>query len=238
MQQESTVPDWGVRPDRPRGLGHHLQRAIVLLIFVALAVALTVALGPIWGFIPVSIIILGIGLAAFWWVNNQGLLALRSASAMRCDPEQQPRVWNIAQGMAQDLGLERVSLYVIPDGGPNALVCIARAPALAFSKSLLDDYTRTELEAVVAHGLVRLASGIIDRATLSVALGPLGTQSLPLVGGADDVHACAVTKYPPALASAIEKAEPRSGRFSSFWFVAHGGGHRDRMERAAALRDL
>ena len=238
MQRERTIPDWGVQPPRPRGAGHHLQRALVLSIFIGLAFALTFALGPIWGFTPVFMINLGIGLAALWWANNQGLLALRSAGALRCTPEEQPRVWNIAQGLAKELRIKPPVLYVLEEGGPNSLACIARGPALAFTKSLLDGYTRTELEAVVAHGLVRLASGTIDRAMLSVALGPLGTKSLPPVGTADDVHACALTRYPPALANAVEKAESRSGRFAAFWFVGEGGGHRDPAERAAAIRDL
>src|SRR5688500_8266147 len=189
MQQERAVPDWGVQPQRPKGVGHHVQRAVVLLIFIGLAFALTFVLGPIWGFAPVFMMNLGIGLAALWWANNQGLLVLRSSRAARCTAEQEPRLWNIAQGLAKELRMKPPALYVIDEGGPNAMACLARGPALAFTRSLLDDYTRTELEAVVAHGLVRLSSGSVDRTMLSVALGPLGTKSLPPVGGADDVHA-------------------------------------------------
>jgi hypothetical protein len=238
MQPETTAPDWGVRPEKPQGIGHHLQRLVVLLIFVAVAVGLTIGLGPAFGFPPVFIINVGIGFAAFWWVNNQGLLALRAAKAVRVDREQEPRLWNIAAGLASDMRSKPPHLFVITEGGPNALACIARGPAVAVSKSLLDTFTRTEIEAVVAHCLVRLASGTIERSTLSVALGPLGTKSLPPVGGADDVHACALTRFPPALANAIEKAEPRSGRFAAFWFVAQDGGHRSQAERIAAIRDL
>lgn len=238
MNPESTVPDWGVRPERPRGLAHLLQRVAVLLIFIALAVGLTIGLGPAFGYPPVFMINIGIALAAFWWVNNQGLLALRAAKAIRSDKEHEPRFWNIATGLAADMGTKPPHLYVIEEGGPNSMACIARGHALAVTKSLLETYTRTELEAVIAHGLVRLASGSIERATLSVALGPLGTKSLPRVGGSDDVHASALTRFPPALASAIEKAEPRSGRFAAFWFVSDEGGHRDRAERVAAIRDL
>ena len=238
MQQERTAPDWGVAPERPRGAGHLMQRAAVLLIFVGIAAALTFILGPIWGFPPVFIANFGIGLAAFWWVNNQGLLALRHAGAVRCDREQEPRLWNIATGLATDMKTKVPHLFVIEEGGPNSLVCIARGPALAVTKNLLDGYTRTELEAVVAHGLARLASGTVERTMLSVALGPLGTKGLPRVGGNDDVRACAITRYPPALANAVEKAEPRSGRFAAFWFVGVDGGHRDQAERVVAIRDL
>lgn len=238
MIQRQTAPDWGVKPERPRGVGHRAQQVIVLLVFVALAFALAYLLGPVVGFVPIFVINLVIGIAAFWWVNNQGVFALRNTGAVRCRPDDEPRLANIAAGLANDIGIRAPALYVIREGGPNALACIARGPALAVTRSLLDGYTRTELEAVVAHGIVRLASGTIERATLAVALGPLGSKSFPPVGTADDVHACALTRYPPALASAVEKAEPRSGRFAPFWFVATGGGHRDIPERVDALRDL
>src|SRR5687767_2630203 len=124
MQPDAAAPDWGVKPDRPKGAGHHLQRLMVLLIFVAVAVGLTIALGPAFGFAPVLIINIGIGLAAFWWVNNQGLLALRAAKAMRCSSDQEPRFWNIAAGLADDLGTKPPHLFVVTEGGPNSLACI------------------------------------------------------------------------------------------------------------------
>ncbi len=236
MQRHASVPDWGVKPDRARGAG--IQGALVLGAFIVVAFALTYALGPAVGVVPVLVINLVIALTAAWWMNVQGLLALRSVKAVRARPEDEPRLANIAAGLARDIGIRPPALYVIDAGGPNAIACIARGPAVAVTKSLLDGYTRTELEAVVAHSLVRLASGTIERATLGVALGPFGTRSLPPVGRADDVHACALTRYPPALANAVERAEPRSGRFAAFWFVADGGGHRDRAEREAAIRQL
>ncbi len=235
---QRTVPDWGAAPERPRGTAHIAQRAGVLVVFIALAFGLAYLLGPTIGFAPILIINAAVGFIAFWWVNTQGVLALRNAGAHRCRAKDEPRFANVAAGLAADLAMRKPALYVIDQGGPNSLACIARGPAIAVTRSLLDDYTRTELEAVVAHGLVRLRSGAIERAALAIALGPLGTKSLPPVGGADDVHACALTRFPLALASAIEKAEPRSGRFAPFWFVANGGGHRDAADRIVAIRDL
>ena len=238
MQPQTSFPDWGVRPERPRGAAYRMQTVLVLVVLILVAFAITYLLGPVVGFGPIFVINGAIAMMAFWWANTQGLLALRSVKAVRTNPDQQPRLANIALGLARDLRMRPPQLFVIEEGEPNALTCLARGPAIGVTRSLLDNYTRTELEAVVAHCLVRLASGSMDRSMLAVALGPLGTKRLPQIGGADDVHACALTRYPPALASAVEKAEPRSGRFAAFWFVGIGGGHRDRDERIDAIKDL
>jgi hypothetical protein len=58
------------------------------------------------------------------------------------------------------------------------------------------------------------------------------------VGDADDLQAAAVTRYPPALATAISRAVPRRGRGAAFWFVAEDGAHVPPAERATALVDL
>jgi hypothetical protein len=129
-------------------------------------------------------------------------------------------------------------LFVIPDDVPNAMVCRAKGPALAVTRGLLDDFTRTELEAVIAHCMVRLLSTDVERASMALAQGPLGTRSIPRVGYEDDVRAAAVTRYPPALADAVEKAKPMKGRYAPFWFVADDRSHRPAQERAAAIRDL
>ena len=238
MQLQTSFPDWGVRPERPRGAGYRMQTALVLAVLILIAFAITYLLGPIVGFGPIFVINGAIAMGAYWWTNTQGLLALRSVKAVRTNADQHPRLANIASGLARDLRMRPPHLFVIEKGDPNALACLARGPALAVTRSLLENYTRTELEAVLAHCLVRLASGSTDRSMLAVAMGPLGTKRLPQIGGADDVHACALTRFPPALAAAVEKAEPRSGRFAAFWFVGLGGGHRDRDERVDAIRDL
>ena len=237
MQERSALPDWGVEPAAPRR-GHLLQRAAVLAIFVLVAFALTYLVAPQVGLVPVFIVLLLLVGAAFWWVNVQGLLALRSIDATAVTSEADPRLVNISAGLASDIGMKAPRVFVSDSDGPNAMVCIARGPAIAVTRTLLDDYTRTELEAVVAHCLVRLAAGSVERAMVSVALGPLGTKSVPPIGPSEDVRAAALTRYPPALASAIEKAAPRTGRFAALWFVPAGPLHASQADRAAAVRDL
>jgi hypothetical protein len=105
------------------------------------------------------------------------------------------------------------------------------------TRSLLDSYTRTELEAVVAHCLLRLARSSLRREGLAAALGPLARSLCPVVGTPEDVRAVALTRYPPALAAAIRKATPaRQGGL--FYFVARPPWHEDPEARAAVLDDL
>ena len=235
---DPSVEDWGGPAIAPRGPAYFIQRSAAVLAFVAVAGLVTFVLGPRIGLLGVMAINIFLVAIVFMWANNQGLLALRRAGAMRLSEEDEPRLWNVVNGLASDMKITAPALYVVPGGGPNAMVCRARGDALAITRALLETYTRTELEAVLAHSLVRLSSVDLDRASLGVALGPLGSRSIPVVGLQDDVVAVAVTRYPPALAAAIEKAEPRSGRQAPFWFVATGSSHRSASERAAALRDL
>ena len=149
--------------------------------------------------------------------------ALSEAGARRMKDGEQPRFRNIASGLAERLGLGSVDLYVMDNGGPNALTGRTDKPVVAASVSLLDSYARTELEAVVAHCLGRHREA-----------GKRGA----VVGYSDDVRAAALTRYPPALISALEKVEAYEGRYGSFYLVAGAQTHRPLEERIEALGDL
>lgn len=177
-------------------------------------------------------------LAAVWlWVGTRGLIALKRTKAEPAAASDAPRLVNLAAGLAAEMGVAVPSLWVIPFGGPNVLACDARGPALAVTRSVLEGYTRTELEAAVAHALVRLRPRTLRAAREAAALGPLAPR-VPIVGTEQDVATVAITRYPPALASAIDKASPVSGRFSAYWFVADAPTHMRPGARAAAIRDL
>jgi hypothetical protein len=184
----------------------------------------------------VPAVILTSALAGFWLLG-QGRLALSSAGAVPVAPGSRPRLENLVHGLAGDLGVNIPSLWAIPSDAPNALVSRWPFPIVAVSDGVLTSYTRTELEAVVAHCLVRVSDRtLMRRASVAVALGRSG--GVPVDVGALDRAAAGVTRYPPALASAIEKAHPSGGRFAPFWFVAHGRPERARDRRAAEVRDL
>jgi hypothetical protein len=167
------------------------------------------------------------------WFRAQGRRALRAADAAPLLPGSAPRLENIARGLAADLGVTVPPLWLLPDGGVNALVCRS---GVALPRAALDSLTRTELEAVVAHCLIRLRRSALIRAELASALGRSSLLG-PVVTSADDVRAAALTRYPPALASALAKsdAERRSG---PFWLAAAGRWHEHLGDRLAALADL
>jgi Peptidase family M48 len=170
------------------------------------------------------------------WTRAQGRLVLRSVGATHVEPGCEPRLRNLVEGLAADTGYAVPDLWLIPDGEPNALVCGARSgPAVAVTRSLLDRYTRTELEAVLAHCIVRLPS--IAQLSQAVALGGLGDR-IARVGFSQDAAAAALTRYPPALAGAIFKAEPTADRFGVFWFVGSDRSHESQTRRAERLLDL
>jgi hypothetical protein len=146
--------------------------------------------------------------------------ALREAGARKVSGDEQPRLHNIASGLAERLRLGPVDLYVIDKGGPNALAGRTDRPVVAVTSSLLTTFARTELEAVVAHCLVRHRSA--------------GRKGVP-IGYSDDVRAVALTRYPPALIAAIRKAEPYTGRSAPFYLVGEGPTHRPVEERIEEL---
>lgn len=149
--------------------------------------------------------------------------ALKESGARPMSDDEQPRFRNIADGLAERLSLGPVDLYVIDRAGDNALCCKLERPTIAATRTLLETYTRTEVEAVVAHCLVRFRTA-----------GHRGV----VVGSADDVRASALTRYPPALASAIEKAAPYRGRYAGFYLVADDPSHRPAADRVTAILDL
>jgi hypothetical protein len=180
-----------------------------------------------------AVVALGAGL---WvWVALQPRRL--TAGARPLDAPAAPRLANIVAGLSTDLGIPTPSLFLLREEGANAYVCRSGGPRLGVTPEVLEGYTRTELEALVAHCLLRLGRSNLRRESLVAALGPLGRPLCPLVGPPEDVAAASVTRYPPALASAIRKASPAPPR-APFSFVAAAPFHEAPEARAALLADL
>ena len=205
----------------------------ILACIAALVVGSVAALSGIAGGAVALVVSCAVGAA---WVSVQGTRALRLARAEPAEASRICRALNLAEGLAQRGDAVVPDLRVMPGTEPNALVCRSRGrPVVALTEPLLDTFSRTELEAVVAHCVVRLRRSMLPE-SLFAALGRV-PGSPPIVGGGDDVRAAALTRYPPALAAALGKAGP-PGPSAAFWFAAGPPTHEPRAGRIALLEEL
>jgi Peptidase family M48 len=222
-----SVSEWEPPGPPPRVTGKPLVVLALALPLVPLALA-AVRWGGYTTWLAVGAAVLVAG-----WVLGQRRIHLSGAG--EASPEEHSRFVNIAKGLSADLGRPAPRLYVSPSRGPNALVL---PRAVVITKDLLDTYTRTELEAVIAHCLVRLADGGLGWALVAAAVGGGTRWGTPPVDLHVDARAAAMTRYPPALASAIEKATRDTSRAAALWFVGDSPAHASVKERVAELRDL
>ena len=186
------------------------------------------------------------GLVSFG--RSRGRAALSAAGARPAREEELPRIRNLLTGLASDLSTPVPQLWVVDATGSgrstasvdaassNAMVAWRSGPVVAVAASLEEVFTRTECEAVIAHCVVRFASGEARATTLRAGMGPFPPTGRE--AAAADLPAVAVTRYPPALASALEKVRPRGGVFAALWFAPDAGADASIERRAAALRDL
>ena len=151
----------------------------------------------------------------------------------------EPRLENLVRGLSDDHRLVTPRVVVLEDAPPNAFVWrpLFGTAVLAISRSYLEALSRTELEGVVAHCLVRIDSSDARAATMAALLGPIGARVAPMVGAFDDLGAASLTRFPPGLASAIGKAVPARAS-APLWFVSDGPSHRTAAIRIEELADL
>lgn len=229
-----TLPDWNVGAvHEPLAKRVGLLAALVApILLISICVSLLSG-GPDLGFIAFFTLSLLVFLVAAWRADSRG-----SLRALRPEPLDHDRFTNVVEGMADRIGVAKPRLLEVEAAGPNALVFGLRRPAIGVTRELLQTFSRTEQEAVAAHCLLRIRSGRVWMAHAAAMLGRTGSRFAPRVGEQDDVHVAALTRYPPALASAIAKAKPNESATAPFWFVAYGESHRHPEERIADLQDL
>lgn len=227
----------------PVGLG--------IAVFVVAFVLLVWVLGihALW-----PAIVLGAGAGVALWLRSDAIV-LASTRAVAADPKVHARFLNVVEGLGASSGVAEPDLYVIDDDALNALA-FGRSPrqsTLVVTTGLLDELDRMELEAVVAHLIALLKSNATAGATMA-AVTRVGRPPLGELGGAvhvlADREAVALTRYPPAMVSALEKLAASNnvvGRDASatahLWLVnpladPEAGRHQPLDQRIAYLREL
>lgn len=146
--------------------------------------------------------------------------ALKSLGAIPLEPGAEPRLESLVESICASHGISEPLLYIVESRSPDAAVAgNASDTRLVITTGALRQLDRLELEAVVARELVQFGTGIHAATVLaSVArfYGPfanrlrdyaLDDRRLARV----DIDGVQLTRYPPALASAFEKAAAASG---------------------------
>lgn len=232
---QKAVPDWGAErlPHGTTVLWVSLAGYVAIATLAAAGVARFLTGEWSW-MVPLAVAIgtLIVGAAR---ILRRGRSALNSFGARLLTEDEAPRFTNIVQGLADDLSVDRPNVWVTEEGGPNAFVAWARGPQLGVTRSLLNDLSRTESEAVAAFCMTRLLSGEARRTTYL-----LGSEirKPDLVGAAVDAAAVALTRYPPALIAVLEKAAPVEGRDAALWMVGSPKTHDPLADRVSFLADL
>lgn len=162
-----------------------------------------------------GLVIAGAGMA---YALNQAKSRVVGAIGARPIPGgEQPRLRNLIDGLCASNGLALPALWVIPTSSTNCLT-VGRSDkdtTLVVTQGLLDQLSRMELEAVIARHLAQVKSGETSLGTVAVpvaqvaqwvGLGPfvLGRIMPERFDVLADIEAVGLTRYPPALASALE----------------------------------
>lgn len=145
---------------------------------------------------------------------------LRAMGAASLEVGSQPRLESLVTSLCASHGMAEPNLHVVNSRAVDAAV-IGRPnePHLVVTTGILRQLDRLELEAVIARELAQFNAGVYAATTLAAVgplLGPLArvlrqmqldSQRLALV----DTAGVMLTRYPPALANAFEKAANSSG---------------------------
>jgi heat shock protein HtpX len=215
------------------------------------AVVLLIA-GPVAGL--VVLVVVGSALAV--WARFGGeRRVLTGIGGRPADPVADARLCNLVEGLSISAGLRQPRLIVIDSPGLNAMAAGIRPSAgiVGVTTGLLHELERIELEAVLAAELLQIRRRETLPATVLVATFGLGrTLAVPADQDAQiDQAAVALTRYPPALASALEKLDAKGAAVSGqpasmahLWLVdpsptpAARRGRLTVRERVEALREL
>jgi heat shock protein HtpX len=188
---------------------------VVIALFAAgpalvLGVVALLVGGPIVG--AVVLVVVAAVLAA--WARFGGeRRVLASIGGRDADPVMDARLCNLAEGLSISAGLRQPRLIVIDSPGLNSMAAGIRPnqAVVGVTSGLLTELDRIELEAVLAEELMQIRHRETLPATILVATFGVG-RSLAIPGDRDaqaDQAAVALTRYPPALAAALDKLEAK-----------------------------
>src|SRR5665809_111916 len=147
----SSLPDWGQDRVAVPGFGARAWRLVALFGFVPVLLLFLVPAGV--APLLVATLIALYCLAVVAWVRSQGSRALRAVGARPPRSGGLARLERLVEGLASGLGMSPPDVLVTDGPGPNARVAKRSGHVVVVTADLAKDFSRTELEAVLAHCL-------------------------------------------------------------------------------------
>jgi heat shock protein HtpX len=201
-----------------------------------------------------TLVVVAAALSA-WTLLAGDSRVLAAIGGRDADPKRDARLVNLVEGLSINAGVRQPRIRVVESEGLNALAAGTNPgkAVLAVTTGLLDGLGRIELEAVLAEELSQIRRGETLPGTVLVAtFGIGGTRTLMTDrDAAADQAGVALTRYPPALADALEKIEAKGAAVAGqpaylahLWLADPRGagasavGRLPLRERIEALREL
>jgi len=150
--------------------------AAVLPSVIVGAVLFAVA-GPIAG--VAALVVLAVGLSLLIW-QSAPATALRRIGAVPLSERDNPRLFNVTDGLCATFGLRMPDLYVVFDAVPNACALgrDASSADLVVTSGLLETMGPIELEGVIAHELAHVKRGDNGVSVVGLSLARFGGESM------------------------------------------------------------
>ena len=213
-----------------------------LLLFALLAAAVSIIVGVIALVVAEAVFMYLVWRAAPW-------VALRRIGAVPADEDDDPRLFNVAEGLCATFGLAMPLLHILDDDVPNACALgrDARRADIVVTTGLLRSLHLVELEGVLAHELAHVKRGDNGVSCVGITLATLfgGEKTLRRCVGENreyraDVVGTSMVRYPSGLLDGLctmmESPPPAQGSFfatparfgSTRWvWIDPSVGHRD-----------
>ncbi len=228
--------------------------AVELVVVAVLAVVLGAVAGSVGLVVGVVLGLVVAGVVVGWLFVSADARLDRRLGAERLGEADDPRLFNLIDGLSAVVGVTPPPVVLLDDDGANAglLGVRRRPPTLVVTRGLLEALDRLQLEGVVARELHRVASN--DHLVQSTAAGLVGWLSPSLadrLAGSGheldaeitiDAEAVRHTRYPPGLAAALDRVDarpgPKRGTLGVSWMIDPSErGRADVQIRVAALHE-
>ncbi len=228
---------------------NHLKTFALLAVLTALFAGLGYLIGGATGMLIALVFAAGMNLFSYWNADKIVLRMYRAQPVDETHPNAVVRTYvaDVVQ-MAQDAGLPRPAIAIIPSDQPNAFAT-GRNPAHAAvcaTTGLLDMLTRDEIRGVMAHELAHVKNRdtltMTVTATVAGAIAALANFAL-FFGGGDDrerpggiIGTLALMLLAPMAAGLVQMAISRTREYEADKVGAEIAG--DPASLAAALQKI